>query len=124
MSERGLRKFHRTWGLALAAAFGAHLVTGLALAMEKAFAVSAGGGVMAVLALAQHHWHPLGNFYRLMFSFAAAVQALTGVMLFWVTMERSRQPEADREGQEVSLLPTLPLPPEMPEPGPQSLTFP
>jgi len=91
MRERGLRKFHRTWGIILANLVALHLLTCLLLAMEETWSGPApGAGVMAAVAFVQEYWHSLASWWRLALSFGAAVQALTGAMLFPAPLARSR----------------------------------
>ncbi len=116
MTERALRKFHRTWGILLANLVALHLVTCLLLAMERTVAgPDPGSGLAAALAFVLNHWLAWGSWWRLFLSFSAAVQALTGLMLFSLILARPRQPQAhwDEEAQRTS----APLPPTMAHPS-------
>jgi hypothetical protein len=119
MREQALRKFHRTWGIILTNLVALHLLTCLLLATEKTWSGPAqSAGVMAAVAFVLNHWPSLASWWRLVLSLGAAVQTLTGIMLFSVTLARSRPSPEEWDG------PVQPTAGPMPQPlsGSRGLT--
>jgi len=119
MREQALRKFHRTWGIILANLVALHLLTCLLPATEKTWSGPAqGAGVIAAVVFVLNHWPSLASWWRLALSLGAAVQTLTGIMLFSVTLARSRLSPEEWHGpvQPTSAAMLQPLP------SPRSLT--
>jgi hypothetical protein len=95
MTEVGLRKFHRYWGICLVTFLAIQAVTGLILAIgDLALGAPHGEFLLAIAAIHQD-WNPIGSIYRIILALATAVQGISGIVLFLVILSRTRQTQVE-----------------------------
>lgn len=91
MKEVGVRKFHRLLGIIVVWFLMGQVLTGSGLA---ALELVPGGGssqLDSIMSFLHFGWPPLGGIYRVLLGLGTLVQAISGIIIFFLIRARTRK---------------------------------